>query len=142
VTRVREAGPADHGRVRALLRDAGLPLDGLDDARAVLVAEGAGRVVGCVALERHGDAVLLRSAAVEPGARGWGAGTALVQAALARAAGSPVALLTETASGWFARFGFHEVERAALPAALRASAELQGACPASAVAMLRGAPAG
>jgi amino-acid N-acetyltransferase len=48
-----------------------------------------------------------------------------------------VALLTETAAGWFPRFGFHPVDRAALDPALAASAELAGACPATAQAFLR-----
>jgi amino-acid N-acetyltransferase len=50
---------------------------------------------------------------------------------------APVALLTETADGWFPRFGFRPVPREALPAALSASAELRGACPATARALLR-----
>ena len=62
----------------------------------------------------------------------------LVRAALAAVdPAGPVALLTETAAGWFPRFGFHLVDRAALDPALAASAELAGACPATAQAFLR-----
>jgi amino-acid N-acetyltransferase len=140
---VREATPADLAATRDLIAAAGLPLAGLDDAALVLVAEEAGALVGVVALERHGTgdgtAYLLRSAAVDPARRGHGIGAALTTATLAHvdAAGAPVGLLTETASEYFPRFGFVPVDRDRLPAALAESAELQGACPASARAMLR-----
>ncbi|WP_448625898.1 GNAT family N-acetyltransferase [Geodermatophilus sp. URMC 64] len=139
---VREATPADLPAVRELVARAGLPLDGLDDA-AVLVAEVDGRLAGTVALERHGGgprtAFLLRSAAVEPDRRGRGVGAALTAAALERAdaLGAPVALLTETAAGYFPRFGFAPVPREDLPAELTGSAELQGACPDTTHALLR-----
>jgi amino-acid N-acetyltransferase len=140
---VREATPADLAATTDLIASAGLPLAGLDDATLVLVAEAAGELVGAVALERHGGgsgtAFLLRSAAVAPAWRGRGVGASLTAAALEHvdAVGAPVALLTETAEHYFPRFGFTPVDRGRLPAALTASAELQGACPASARALLR-----
>jgi len=143
---VREAAPADRPAVRDLVSAAGLPLDGLDDAAVVLVAETAGAVVGTVALERHGTgtdtAFMLRSVAVDPARRGSGIGAELTRAALERvdAVGAPVALLTETAADYFPRFGFVPAERDALPASLGASAELTGACPASARALIRRPP--
>jgi amino-acid N-acetyltransferase len=143
---VREATPGDLAAVSDLVVAAGLPLAGLDDAALVLVATSDGTVVGTVALERHGSgddtAYLLRSAAVAPPWRGRGVGAALTAAALAHVdtAGAPVALLTETAASYFPRFGFTAVDRHQLPAALAASAELQGACPAGAQALLRPAP--
>jgi len=89
-------------------------------------------------VEVYGAAGLLRSVAVHPGQRGTGLGQALTRAAadLARGAGvEELYLLTTTAEGFFPRLGFERVERGELPAALGASAELRGACPASAVAM-------
>ena len=140
---VREATPADLAATQDLIAAARLPLAGLEDAALVLVAAAAdGTVVGTVALERHGTgddtAFLLRSAAVAPSWRGRGIGAELTAAALAHLdAGAPVALLTETAAGYFPRFGFTAVPRDRLPTDLGASAELQGACPASARALLR-----
>ena len=141
---VHEATPADLAATQDLIAAARLPLAGLEDAALVLVAAAAdGTVVGTVALERHGTgddtAFLLRSAAVAPSWRGRGIGAELTAAALAHvdAAGAPVALLTETAAGYFPRFGFTAVPRDRLPTDLGASAELQGACPASARALLR-----
>jgi amino-acid N-acetyltransferase len=139
---IRAATPDDRPAAPELIAGAGLPLDGLEDA-ALLVADEDGAVVGTVALERYGDGrgtvYLLRSAAVAPEHRGRGIGAALTAAALERvdAERAPVALLTETADGWFPRFGFRPVPREALPAALSASAELRGACPATARALLR-----
>jgi amino-acid N-acetyltransferase len=48
-----------------------------------------------------------------------------------------VALLTETADGYFERFGFDRVDREQLPSAVSASPELSGACPDTARAYLR-----
>jgi amino-acid N-acetyltransferase len=140
---VREATPADLAVTRDLVVAAGLPLAGFDDAALVLVADAAGELVGTVALEQYGNgdatAYLLRSAAVIPAWRGRGVGAALTAAALARAdaGGAPVALLTETASEYFPRFGFAPVDRDRLPPSLAGSAELRGACPTSARALLR-----
>jgi amino-acid N-acetyltransferase len=137
---VREAAPADLPAARRLVERAGLPVDGLDDA-TLLLAEADGRLVGTAALERHGHgagtAFLLRSVAAER--RDRGVGTALTAAALRRvdAARAPVGLLTETAAAYFTRFGFEPVARDDLPPALAASAELRGACPSTAQAMLR-----
>lgn len=140
---VREATPGDYPAMRALLTSAALPIDGLDDVARAWVAVAASEIVGTVALEHHGDAdtsvFLLRSAAVSPSHRGHGIGTALTTAAVAYvdAAGAPAALLTETAAGFFPAFGFRPVARDELPDALSASPELRGACPATAVALLR-----
>jgi amino-acid N-acetyltransferase len=143
---IRTADPADWPAIRALLAAAGLPTNGLAGSYRLFVAARAGRIVGTAALERHGDgadtAYLLRSVAVDPGARCSGLGARLVARALGEARGeAPVALLTETAAGYFPRFGFIPVDRAQLPATLSSSAELRGACPDSARALLRRGPA-
>lgn len=48
-----------------------------------------------------------------------------------------VSLLTTTAETFFPRFGFEAVPRDVLPRALQSSAEFRGACPDSAIAMIR-----
>jgi len=140
--------PADLDAVRHLLADSGLPP--LGEAWRTWVADAAGtggEVVGCAALERYprgsGSPVyLLRSVAVAAGRRGTGVGRRLVEAALTTADlhdghRATVGLLTETADGWFDRFGFAAVPRDQLPAELAASPELRGACPDTARAYLR-----
>ncbi len=135
---LRPARDGDRSAVEALLIASGLPLAGLDAAwtRAV-VLEVVGAVAGVAALELHGGHALLRSVAVGEAWRGYGMGRRLVadRLAAARAEGAvDVHLLTTTAADWFAALAFRPVERAALPEALMASAELTGACPASALA--------
>jgi amino-acid N-acetyltransferase len=91
-------------------------------------------------MERYGDSGLLRSVAVTQEWRGTGVGRTLVDRVLeeGRTAGvREVYLLTTTAEHYFPRLGFVCVDRECVPAALHASAEFTGACPASAVVMRR-----
>lgn len=136
---IRAATAHDLAAVHALLRSAALPLDGVpDDLAHFLVAELQGAVVGVIGLERYGDTALLRSAAVAQAMRGHGLGERLVHALLeaARATGiRELTLLTTTAEQWFPRFGFARIAREEANAALQASAEFRGACPASATTM-------
>jgi amino-acid N-acetyltransferase len=98
-----------------------------------------GELQGAVGLERHGRSALLRSRVVHPDARGAGAGAALLQHAVIEATRSGavrVAALTTTIASWLEREGWMRVARNQLPAELASSQELQGACPASAVAFV------
>jgi N-acetylglutamate synthase-like GNAT family acetyltransferase len=137
--RIRAARPEDLTPAEGLLREARLPLDGFRDhlANTLVAAEDAG-IVGCVALERYGDVGLLRSLVVSPERRGQLLGERLTAEAvgLAKTKGiRDLYLLTETAAGFFPRFGFSVEDRASAPKALAASREFQSACPASAVMM-------
>jgi N-acetylglutamate synthase-like GNAT family acetyltransferase/protein-tyrosine-phosphatase len=138
---LREATPADYAGVASLLERLELPLAGVPrDLAGFVVAEDAERVVGAAAVEIYGGAALLRSVAVDPGYRGHGLGSALVERVLqrARAAGADDAfLLTTTAEQYFPRHGFTVVSRDVVPDALKQSEEFRGACPASAVLMHR-----
>lgn len=135
-------GPARLGDLPAvlnLLEGAGLPRAGVAEHLAdVLVARRGDTVVGAVGLERYGESALLRSLVVAPAEQGRGLGRALTLQALARARAASVRrvfLLTTSAAGFFPRFGFAVVGRDAVDPAVRASAEFQGDCCASAVAM-------
>ena len=138
---LRRAVHADHEAVTTLLRDSQLPTDGVAEwLDQFWVAEHQGRVVGMAGMERYGDSGLLRSVAVTQEWRGTGIGRTLVERVLeeGRAAGvREVYLLTTTAEHYFPRLGFGCVDRETVPAALQASAEFKGACPASAVVMRR-----
>jgi N-acetylglutamate synthase-like GNAT family acetyltransferase/protein-tyrosine-phosphatase len=138
---LRQATAADHAQVTTLLERLDLPLAGVPlDLDGFTVAERDGRIMGSAALERYGAVGLLRSVAVDPDQRSAGLGSALVDYVLdrARAAGlNDVFLLTTTAERYFPKHGFDPVPRAEAPAALQASAEFRGACPASAVLMRR-----
>jgi amino-acid N-acetyltransferase len=136
---IEAATAADLPAILALLARSGLPEAGLADHLATaLVARSGGAIAGSAALEVYGEAALLRSVAVDAAWRGQGLGQALTRAALdlARQRGVvTVYLLTETAAGFFPRFGFRPVPRAAVAPAVQQSVEFTSACPASAQAL-------
>ena len=134
------ATPGDLAAIEMLLRRSGLPQDGVGDRLATtLVAREAERIVGTAALELYGSEALLRSVAVEPAHQGQGLGQELTRGALGLARQRDVTrvyLLTETAGGFFPRFGFRPLPRTDVPANVQASGEFTYACPASALAMI------
>ena len=136
---VRAASAADHPSVVALLEAAALPVAGVTPALSdFFVAEDRGRIVGAIGLETYVPGGLLRSAVVDPAARGTGIGVALVERVLghARERGiRSVYLLTTTAERYFPRFGFDRITRDEVAERVRTSVEFREACPASAVVM-------
>jgi amino-acid N-acetyltransferase len=133
------ATPADLPDILALLKASALPVAGIEQhVETILIARDNQKIIGCAAVEVYGQAGLLRSVAVEAERRGEGLGERLTKAALALARKRGVRdiyLLTTTASHFFPRFGFTAIPRVELDPALEQSAELRGACPASALAM-------
>jgi N-acetylglutamate synthase-like GNAT family acetyltransferase len=141
---LRLATHRDEPAVAALLTASALPLDGVHDALpCFVVAEDAGEIVGVAGIEAcgaTGEHALLRSVAVAPSWRNHGLGRALVNRAIAEAEArgtKALYLLTTTAEHYFPSFGFTPTARAAVPDDVRATAEFQGACPASAIVMAR-----
>jgi len=126
--------------IRDLLLARGLPLDGAQDHLAnFLVVQQEMHIVATAGVEVYGQVGLLRSVAVDPCVEGQGIGTRLTLAAQDRASHLGLLelyLLTTTAKGFFERYGFETVPREKLPKALGASREFQGACPATATAMV------
>lgn len=126
--------------VRALVHEAGLPLDGLGDVPTDLFgAHEDDELVGVAALEHHGPHGLLRSVAVAKNRRGEGFGTLLVDAVEAHARASHVDgiyLLTDTAAAFFAERGYEVIARDAGPAPVMASIEWAVACGETAVPMV------
>jgi N-acetylglutamate synthase-like GNAT family acetyltransferase len=144
-------GPLER-HVRTLLEGASLPAQDLTPAHFALPAGGAGEVAtwcmaghgtaphGVVAMEWHGTSALLRSLVVDPAHRGSGIGRALVSAAEAlaiRRGVETVVLLTTSAAPWFAAQGYRPIAREALPAAIAATPQVTGVCPASAAVMAK-----
>jgi amino-acid N-acetyltransferase len=143
--RIEPAVPSDASGIEALLVHSNLPTDGLAVClESTFVARSGGRIVGSVAIELHADGGLLRSVAVNAGCRGAGLGGRLTVAAIeeARRRQLPALyLLTMTAEGFFPRFGFETIPRDEVPASVQHSAEFRGACPATALAMVKRLPA-
>lgn len=134
--------PAELPRVRSLLDACGLDASDVDGgpAQRLLVAREGGEIVGCIGLEVHARAGLLRSFAVAPAWRRRGLGAVLQEAAMgmARAAGvEEVYILTTTVRERALRDGFEDVPREMVPAAIRAGSQFRGLCPASAACMRR-----
>nr|WP_298147317.1 arsenic resistance N-acetyltransferase ArsN2 [uncultured Pseudomonas sp.] len=126
---------------RQLLSACGLPTDDLQQPAPQLRLFGYrrdGQLLGLVGLEMHGPEVLLRSLAVTDAARGQGLGALLLAHAEGHAASQgahTLYLLTNTAESFFAEHGYGRVERAAAPAAIAATRQFAGLCPAAAAFM-------
>lgn len=138
---IRPAADADVPAITALLREAGLPVDGVaGHLDGFVVAEPAGEVVATGGLELHGGDALLRSVAVDDAYRGKGAGAAICDRleAFARERGvRDIYLLTTTAKAYFANRGYEAVARDQAPADIAATEEFTSLCPASAILMRR-----
>ncbi|MDB4908684.1 MAG: GCN5-related N-acetyltransferase [Gemmatimonadetes bacterium] len=136
---LRRATQGDLARVEQLLTVSGLPLDGVAESLdTFIVAEHDGTIVGVAGLECCSANGLLRSVAVRDEWRSRGLGRSLVTRVIADAESkgmNALYLLTTTAEGYFPSFGFAPVTREAVPADVKATAEFQGACPASASVM-------
>lgn len=140
---LRPAKPSDLPRVKALLTDNKLPLEGVDKAlECFVVAEHEDALVGVAGTERcgKGEHALLRSVAVAEAWKGRGLGRALVTRAIADAearGAKALYLLTTTAEQYFPSFGFKPTPRDSVPADVASTVEFTSACPSSAVVMVR-----
>jgi amino-acid N-acetyltransferase len=137
--KIRAAEAADGDRIEELLRQNDLPTDGVRAALAgFLVAEDGDDIVGVAGIERCGEFGLLRSVAVDAKWRSHGVARRLVDRLIEDSKAQSLAglyLLTTTAEGYFPNFGFQTTSRDAVPDPIRATAEFQHACPASATVM-------
>ncbi len=139
---ITPAVAGDAPAIAALLREAGLPhADFAPHLAHFLVARDRSAVVaGAIGAEIYGAEALLRSLVVARAQRGAGLGGTLFEA-LERAA-EPWGverwwLLTTTAEKFFAARGFRATLRAAVPAAMAATGEFLGLCPAVATCWSR-----
>ena len=136
--RIEVVHDGDLPAVRRLLAAQSLPLDGVDQHLAMVVAKDGDMLLGAAAVELYAGGALLRSVVVDPDARGRGLGYRLTEAALrvAKERGADTAfLLTTTAAAFFPKLGFERIARDDVPASVQASIEFTSACPASAVVM-------
>lgn len=131
---IEEAGAADFPAIVDLLTRSGLPVEGVrPDAGTYYIAK-AGSMLGVLGVETCATAAVLRSFAVEPAARKAGIGKVLVEHVLAKLKTSGYAdlyLLTNTAEGYFANYGFTDTGRGQLPAEVLSSAIFTADCCAS-----------
>lgn len=142
---IRRAEAHDLGAVLALLRSAGLPIEGVrEHFQHFFVAQSDGQIIGCVGLELYGRVSLLRSLAVALTHHRQGLGSRLTEHIITEAASlgaREIVLLTTTAETFFRHFGFERIAREEAPREVYQSIEFQSACPATAICMrLRLAP--
>ncbi|MWV65287.1 GNAT family N-acetyltransferase [Halorubrum sp. JWXQ-INN 858] len=127
------------GTVERLLRDNGLPTDDVrSKPEAFSLAVHDGETIGVGGVETFGSVGLLRSVVVADGVRGRGYGTAVCDALETAARDAGVVdcfLLTTTATAFFEGRGYGRVARAAVPDAIRETAQFADYCPASATVM-------
>jgi N-acetylglutamate synthase-like GNAT family acetyltransferase len=114
---IRLATQADQPAITAMVRAAGINPLSLHWPR-FRVAEDAGRVVGVAQIKIHSDASReLASLAVAPDRQGQGIGGVLIRHLLTQPEGQPPLFLMcrNELEGYYARFGFHRVERGKMP---------------------------
>jgi amino-acid N-acetyltransferase len=126
----------------ALLAAAKLPTEDLTEGHCdhFFFAGASNAPEGLVGLEIFGDVALLRSLVVSESLRRVGAGSKLLAHAeqYARSKGvRHLYLLTTTAEDYFSKRGFSRAHREAAPAAIRATREFAGICPASSAFMTK-----
>jgi amino-acid N-acetyltransferase len=122
----------------ALLAGQRLPTDDLHDPVITLVGAFVNdTLVGVIGLQACDDVAMLRSLAVDPAHRDRGIAAALCERLFMLAGERDLYLLTESADNYFARLGFEPIDRATVPAAIRATAQFSALCPSSARVMRR-----
>jgi len=137
------AGIEDWPRLEALLKRSGLSTKDLDEDELPLFLMLPGEKMalhGCIAIEYHGQAGLLRSLAVAPEQRQRGLGHLLLHAAEARARADGIQrlyLLTTTAEPFFAHCGYAHTARGDAPPLIAATEQFSGLCPSSSSFMSR-----
>lgn len=123
--RCRYMQPADLQSVQDLLRQNGLPVEGIEqNIVTFLVLEKEGRVVGCGGVELLGRSGLLRSLAVAGEERSWGYGRVLIDQLFAVAglhAVDDLFLLTVDKMEFFEKTGFSPIQRFEAPQQVRAT---------------------
>ena len=131
--------PESFAAFRSLLTASNLPAEDLDYKKDLLVGYYEGEsLVGTGGLEIYGPYALLRSLSVRMGIRGRAVGTTITEYLLQEARKRQlkgIYLLTETAHGFFAKKGFRDVDRNAVPEEVKRSAEFSKLCPQSAAVM-------
>lgn len=133
---VRPVDTVTLDRVEALLEANDLPYRDVRTKPDCFYAAHSGTErIGIGGVETHGSNGLLRSVVVTESNRGKGYGTALCDALEDRARTNGVEtlyLLTTTASEFFRRRGYEEVDRETVPSSIRQTTEFADLCPSSA----------
>lgn len=115
---IRKATAEEQSQIRSLVVGAGLLPTGLDWHR-FYVAEENGRVVGCGQIRPHAGGPELSSLVVAHSHRGQGIASTLVHTLIAQQVESLYLLCRSSLRGFYARFGFIEIDHGMPPAVQR-----------------------
>ena len=124
-----------------LLESEQLPVnDLLHDLENFLVVLENNIILGTIGIEVYGNYALLRSLVVKNEQRNMGFASTLISKIEEMAIGKNIMalfLLTETASEYFSKKGYHTIERKDVPYEVQQSSEFSYVCPQSAVVMTK-----
>lgn len=139
VIEIRNADDGLRTSIVSLLEENKLPTEDLPSSlEQFLVAVEDDMVIGVIGLESYGKYGLLRSMVVDQQHRNKNIASRLVTELenKATAAGIDwIYLLTETASKYFGRKGYQQIDRDTVPDPIKASSEFASVCPTSATVM-------
>jgi amino-acid N-acetyltransferase len=133
------ASKGEESEIRGLLIASGLPVEDIAiNINDFISARINDRVIACIGLERSEKIGLLRSLAVAADFRekgiAWELCTRLERSAK-EAGVQDLYLLTTTASGFFSKRGYQQVDRQSAPLAIQRNKQFTTLCPSSAILM-------
>jgi len=140
--KIEFASTNDEVLIKQLLAECGLPYEDITSAhlRHFFILWEEKEIAGVVGPEVHGRVALLRSLAVPVRYRRRGFASQLAHKAEEYASSLDVDalyLLTTTVERFFADRAYRRLDRNAVPAQIKETAEFQGLCPASSVCMVK-----
>lgn len=124
---LRAASEKHAKAIQGLVRSSGINPTALDWRRFLVALDEEGTLIGCGQVKAHADGSQeLASIAVEPGWRGQGIGSALIERLIALRDG-PLHLMCQSSLGpLYERFGFVRIEREEMPKYFRRVSQLAG----------------
>ena len=132
------ASQEDYSNAISLLEKNKLPTSDLHSGTQLFVLEVEGEIAGTIAAEYNYNDALLRSLSVSEDKRNLGLGIQLVnfiEDYLQKQGIQHIYLLTTTAAGFFAKRGYNQTDRQAVPDFIRQTTEFASVCPSSATVM-------
>lgn len=133
------AKKSDELSIKKLLSDSQLPIEGVVTfLENYIVASLEQEIIGVVGVEIYDNIGLLRSLAVKSGFQGKAIGKELFSRIMAFAHNqhmNELYMFTSTSEIFFAKRGFHKIDRDTVPETLKESIEFKNLCPESAICM-------
>lgn len=136
--KIKLAEQEDFLQIHKLLIENGLPTAGADFGKGNYYIAGDQEIMGVIGIERYGTSVMLRSLAVKPQYRKAGVARNLIDyvfQTLKSTGARDIYLLTNTAEGYLAQYGFAKIERSSVPDHVLSTSALGDVCPSCSTCM-------